>query len=162
MRVTARDPRTPTRETGERAILGTPLVFSFRGFAMESRVPKFDPRSPLPGRAAFEMRATAVGQASPTRLRVACAAGLLLAAAMLLVPRWWWMGAWPLMLASFGAWGLAMQGTLQLDVDGIEAPRLRLLYRVIRGVSVVVGAASLLVGLVTLLAAGMGMTASAG
>lgn len=125
---------------------------------MERRVPKFDPRSPLPGRAVFEMRATAVGQASPMRLRVACAAGLLLAAALTVFPRWWWIGAWPLMLASFGAWGLAMQGTLQLDVDGVPAPTLRFLYRAIRVVSVIVGAASLLVGLVTLLAAGMGMT----
>lgn len=105
------------------------------------------------------MRATAVGQASPTRLRVACALGLALAAALLVVPGWWWIGAWPLMLASFGAWGLAMQATLQLDVAGVEAPGHRLLYRAIRALSLVVGGASMLVGLVTLLAAGMGMHA---
>jgi hypothetical protein len=124
---------------------------------MERCMSKFDPRSPLPRRAVFEMRATAVGQASPTRLRVACGTGVVLAAALMLVPDWWWMGAWPLMLTSFCAWGLAMQGTLQLDVDGIDAPRLRLLYRIGRALAAVVGAASVVVALVTLLAAGMGI-----
>lgn len=119
-------------------------------------MPNFDPRSPLPRRAVFEMRATAVGQASPTRLRVACAAGLALAVVPALFPRWWWIGVWPLMLASFCAWGLAMQGTLHLDVEGIEAPRSRLVYRVVRGIALLVGGASAVVGLVTLLAAGMG------
>ena len=120
-------------------------------------MPKFDPRSPLPRRAVFEMRATAVGQASPARLRVACGAGLLLATATLLVPRWWWIGAWPLMLACFCAWALAMQGTLHLDVEGIEAPRARMLYRLVRGAAMVVGGACAVVGLVTILAAGMGI-----
>ena len=120
-------------------------------------MPNFDPRSPLPRRAVFEMRATAAGQASPARLRAACAMGLVLAVGLALVPGWRWLGAWPLMLASFGAWGLAMQGTLQLDVDGIEAPRQRLAYRAVRAAAIVVGGAAWIVGLVTLLAAGMGL-----
>ena len=119
-------------------------------------MPKFDPRSPLPGRAVSEMRATAVGQACPTRLRVACAAGLALAAVPALFPRWWWIGVWPLMLASFCAWGLAMQGTLHLDAESIEAPRLRFFYRAVRAVALLVGGASAVIGLVTLVAAGTG------
>ena len=124
-------------------------------------MPNFDPRSPLPRRAVLEMRATAVGQASPSRLRAACAMGLALAAGLVLFSKVWWVSVWPLLMASFAAWGLAAHGTLLLDVDEIEAPRLRLFYRLVRGVALVVGGACALIGLAMLLAAGMGRTALA-